>query len=129
MRAGVGAGSIVILVATLVAGIGSAFAASSTNARQAVVKPVNVNVSAGEFFFTLSKKSIPKPGTVTFTVTNKGTIAHNFEIQSLHLKTKMLQPHQKQVLTVKFKKKGSYYYLCTVPRHASEGMAGSFIVK
>jgi uncharacterized cupredoxin-like copper-binding protein len=30
---------------------------------------------------------------------------------------------------VRFAKAGSFYYLCTVPRHAQEGMAGSFIVK
>jgi uncharacterized cupredoxin-like copper-binding protein len=114
-------------IATLAIGPGSVSAAGA--APRAVVKPVTVNVSAGEYYFTLSKKSIPKPGVVMFVVTNKGQIAHDFEIQALHVKTKLLQPKQKQTIKVTFKKKGSFYFLCTVPRHASEGMAGSFIVK
>ena len=44
-------------------------------------------------------------------------------------RSKLLNPHQKQVITIKFAKAGSYYFLCTVPRHAEQGMAGSFVVK
>ncbi len=31
--------------------------------------------------------------------------------------------------TLTLAKKGRYFYLCTVGRHAAEGMAGSFVVK
>ena len=119
------AGGVALVAAVLL----GALSANAFPAVKATVPTYNVAVSAGEFYFTLSKKSIPKPGKVIFTVTNKGAIAHDFEIQALHKKTKLLQPHQKQVLTVTFAKKGSFYYLCTVPRHAQQGMAGSFIVK
>jgi uncharacterized cupredoxin-like copper-binding protein len=118
------AGLVLVLTAVFAVWAGPASASSSATA-----KPVNINVSAGEFYFKLSKLSIPKPGTVKFTVTNKGQIAHDFVFQSLNKGTKLLQPHQKVVLTVTFKKAGSYYYLCTVPRHAQEGMAGTFTVK
>jgi nitrite reductase (NO-forming) len=103
--------------------------AISASTVKKVTAPTKITVSAGEFYFTLSKKSIPKPGTVVFTVINKGQIAHDFSVQALHKTTKLLQPGQKVTLTVTFKKKGSFYYLCTVPRHAQQGMAGSFIVK
>lgn len=122
MRVVIAAAVASALVATLLVGVGAASAASTP-------APVKVTVQAGEFYFKLSKTSIPKPGTVEFTVINKGTIAHDFEIQALNKVTKLLQPKQKQVLTVKFTKPGSYYYLCTVPRHAQEGMAGTFLVK
>lgn len=124
MKVRLATGLMIVLTTALAVGIGSASATRSVTA-----KPTAITVSAGEFYFTLSKTSIPKPGTVTFTVINKGTITHDFSIPSLHKTTKMLAPHQKQVLTVTFKKKGSYYYECLVPRHAQEGMAGSFTVK
>ena len=124
MRVLLAVGLALGLTTALVVGTGSASATRSVTA-----KPVAITVSAYEFYFTLSKSSIPKTGTVAFTVINKGTIVHDFSIPSLHKTTKMLQPHQKQVLTVTFTKKGSFYYECLVPRHAQEGMAGSFTVK
>jgi uncharacterized cupredoxin-like copper-binding protein len=118
-------GVVLPCLAFLLVGLGAASAAPSA----APAAPVKITVLAGEFYFKLSKTSIPKPGTVQFTVINQGTIAHDFEIQALNKTTKLLQPKQKQVLTVTFTKAGSYYYLCTVPRHAQEGMAGNFTVK
>ncbi len=117
----------VALIAVLLGALSAT--ALAGHAKANTTAPTKISVSAGEFYFTLSKSSIAKPGTVIFTVTNKGKIAHDFEIQALHKSTKLLQPGQKQTLTVKFTKKGSFYYLCTVPRHAQEGMAGSFVVK
>lgn len=125
MRTRLAAG--VALIAVLLGALSAT--ALAGHARTNATAPTKITVSAGEFYFTLSKKSIPKPGTVIFTVINKGKIAHDFEIQALHKITKLLQPGQKQTLTVKFAKKGAFYYLCTVPRHAEQGMAGSFIVK
>jgi uncharacterized cupredoxin-like copper-binding protein len=119
--AGLLVGSVTLAV---MAGLGIATASAAT-----MPAPVKITVQAGEFYFKLSKTSIPKPGTVKFTVTNKGTIAHDFSIQALNKTTKLLQPKQSQVLTVTFKKPGNYYYLCLVPRHAQEGMAGDFTVK
>jgi uncharacterized cupredoxin-like copper-binding protein len=94
-----------------------------------VVAPTKITVSAYEFYFKFSKVSLLKPGTVVFTVINRGKIAHDFDFPTLKKTTRLLQPGQRQLLTVKFRKKGSFYYLCTVPRHAQEGMAGSFKVK
>jgi uncharacterized cupredoxin-like copper-binding protein len=126
LRVRLAAGLAVALTTTLVAGAGTGAAAPSK--KTVVPAPVKITVTATEFTFKFSKASIKKPGTVIFTVINKGTIAHNLQFKTLHKTTKMLQPNQKTVLTVKFTKKGSFYYLCTVPRHAEQGMAGSFKV-
>jgi plastocyanin len=107
---------------SIVVGTGTAFAS-----KVAKPAPVKITVTATEFDFKFSKASLKKPGKVIFTVINKGQIAHNIQFKTLHKTTKLLQPNQKTTLTVTFKK-GSYYYLCTVPRHAEEGMAGSFKV-
>ena len=61
---------------------------------------------------------------VTFKVTNKGALPHDFKING-H-KTKLLSPGQSQTLRITFKKKGSYPYLCTVTGHAAAGMKGIF---
>ena len=95
-------------------------------AHQSAARATTVTVTAGkpaEFRFTLSKKSAPL-GTVTFKVTNKAALPHDFKING-H-KTKLLVPGQSQTLKITFKKKGSYPYLCTVTGHAAAGMKGIF---
>ncbi len=82
-----------------------------------------VKVGAKEFKFTLSRKSAPH-GKVTFKVTNKGHIKHDFKIAGK--KTKMLSPGKSASLTVTLKKGKKYKYICTVPGHAAAGMKGTF---
>jgi uncharacterized cupredoxin-like copper-binding protein len=85
-------------------------------------------VAAGkpsEFRFTLSKKTV-RHGTVTFRVTNRGTLPHDFRIAGK--KTKLLSPGGSQTLVVTFTKAGSYPYLCTVTGHAAAGMKGTLKV-
>lgn len=74
-----------------------------------------------EFHFTLAKKTVPH-GTVTFTITNRGTLPHDFKIAGK--KTKLLDPGDTQKLRVTFSKAGSYAYLCTVTGHSAAGMKG-----
>jgi len=99
-------------------------AAAQTGKAQATA----VAVTAGkpsEFHFTLSKKSVPH-GTVTFTVTNKGALPHDFKIANK--KTKLITPGSSATLTVTFAKKGKYPYQCTVSGHAAAGMKGTLTV-
>jgi len=84
-------------------------------------------VTATEFKFALSKRSVPKGTTVIFKVTNKGKIEHDFKINGK--KTPLIQPGTTAKLVVSFKKKGKYPYLCTVPGHAAAGMKGTFTVR
>ena len=97
-------------------------------AHRTAARATTVAVTAGkpsEFHFTLSKKTAAH-GTVTFKVTNKGALPHDFKIAG-H-KTKLLSPGQSQSLKITFAKKGSYPYLCTVTGHAAAGMKGTFKV-
>jgi uncharacterized cupredoxin-like copper-binding protein len=87
----------------------------------------SVTVTAGkpsEFRFTLSSKSV-KAGKVTFKVTNKGKISHDFKIGGKT--TPLLKAGKSATLTVTLKK-GSAAYLCTVPGHAAAGMKGTLKV-
>jgi uncharacterized cupredoxin-like copper-binding protein len=84
-------------------------------------------VSAKEFSFKLSAKSTARPGTVTFNVRNAGSILHDFKINGK--KTSLIAPGKTEKLVVRFKKKGQYRYICTVPGHAALGMKGVFTVR
>lgn len=89
------------------------------------VRATTVTVTAGkpsEFHFTLSKKTFVH-GTVTFKVTNRGALPHDFKVNG-H-KTRLLSPGQSQNLRVTFTKKGAYPFLCTVTGHAAAGMKGN----
>ena len=88
-----------------------------------------VRVSPGapsEFAFTVMPKTVMH-GTVTFKVTNKGGLPHDFKIAGK--KTKLLSPGSTATLTVTFAKAGKYPYMCTVSGHAAAGMKGTLVVK
>ena len=88
-----------------------------------------VAVTAGkpsELRFTLSKRTVPK-GAVTFTVTNRGRLQHDFAISGK--KTRRLSAGKRATLSVTFRKAGRYPYVCTVPGHAAGGMKGTLVVK
>jgi uncharacterized cupredoxin-like copper-binding protein len=119
------------LLALAVAGICAGVFLPSSNASGVKTttrhaSTVKINVVANEWSFKLSKRSIPAVGTVAFKVTNKGKIGHDFKIAG-H-KTKLLAPGKSQTITVKFKKKGHYAYVCTVSGHSRLGMKGVFSV-
>jgi plastocyanin len=118
---------IVCAVAGLaVAGTAVAAASHHTAAKP---KPVTITVVAKEFSFTFSKPSVPAGTTVIFKVVNKGALAHNLVFTSAGRATPLLSPGATKLLTVVFKKAGLYPYICSVDRHAEQGMAGSFLVK
>jgi len=111
-------------VASSLALVPLAAAAPATHSRASAA---TIRVQAGEFFFRLSAKSVPRPGRVTFVVTNVGHVAHDFRIDGRQ--TAMLQPGKSARLTVTFRKKARFSYLCTVPGHAAGGMKGVFVVR
>jgi uncharacterized cupredoxin-like copper-binding protein len=112
-------------VASAIALVPLAAAAPARPGRTAAT--TTIHVRAGDFFFRLSAKSVPRPGRVTFVVTNGGRVAHDFRIAGKT--TAMLDPGKSARLTVTFRKKSRYPYLCTVPGHAAAGMKGVFIVR
>src|SRR3954452_5357525 len=99
---------------------------SSAKTTTAHASKVTINVTANEWSFKLSKRSVPVGSTVVFKVTNKGKIGHDFKIAGK--KTKLLAPGKSQLLTVKFGKKGTFTYICSVTGHARLGMQGKFAV-
>jgi plastocyanin len=115
----IGAGIAVVFAAFAVAGPVLAAPSHARHAQGAAVK-----VTATEFKFALSPTSA-KAGSVTFTLVNKGHIAHDFSIAGK--KTPVIGPGKTAKLTVTLKA-GKYPYKCTVPGHAAAGMKGTFTV-
>jgi uncharacterized cupredoxin-like copper-binding protein len=120
-------GITALAAAALVAGVaaGTGHAVPAKPAAAAATVPT-VTVTMTDFKFKLSKLSVPAIGKVKFKVVNKGKIGHDFKVNGV--KTKLLGPGKTQTITVNFKKKGRFAYICTVKGHATLGMKGTFAV-
>jgi uncharacterized cupredoxin-like copper-binding protein len=113
---------ILSLAAVLAVAATTAFAVTAY-AGSSSATGTSVKVTAKDNFrFTLSRTSAPH-GKVSFVVTNKGRLKHDFAI--VGKKTKMLGHNQSATLTVTLTK-GKHQYKCTVPGHAAAGMKGTF---
>ena len=111
--------------------------ANTSTAHATPSSTTKISVTAGkptEFAFKLSKLEAPV-GTVVFSIRNSGAVPHTFKVCSkpstsssanacVGKVTKTLKPNQSAVLTVVFKSKGAFEYLCTIPGHAAAGMKG-----
>jgi uncharacterized cupredoxin-like copper-binding protein len=118
--------SVAGLAALSIAALAVVPLAGARTDRQAAPAATTIQVKGGEFFFRLSKKTIAKPGKVTFVFKNIGHVTHDFSI--LGKKSPLIQPGRTTRVVVTFKKKGKYTYKCTVPGHAAAGMKGVFTV-
>jgi plastocyanin len=114
--------------AVAVTALAAALPAASAPAGPA--KVVRVTVAMREFSFTLSKRSVPRGTTVVFTVINRGQVAHDFDfVTGIKKGMPVIGPGKRFTYRLTFKRKGRYGYICTVPRHAQDGMAGQFVVR
>jgi len=111
LKLGLALAGVIALLAVVPVALAHSHAAAATT----------VTVKASEFMFVLSKKTA-KHGVITFKVTNKGHITHDFKIAGK--KTPMLQPGKSATLKVTLKK-GSFKYICTVPGQSGSGMKGT----
>jgi uncharacterized cupredoxin-like copper-binding protein len=86
-------------------------------------------VTATDFKFKLLPLQL-KAGTQTLTVINRGQATHDFKIGTKvkSWKTRILNPGQRQTITVTLKKGVRYTYLCTVPGHALLGMKKTVLI-
>jgi len=117
---------VIALVAAL-----PALAGSST--KKATIVKVSVTKTT-EFHFVVVPKTV-KHGLITFTITNNGTLPHDFELCTSNKGgtadkcvgkkvPALISPGQTCKLTVNLTKAGTYEYLCTVPGHSAAGMKG-----
>ena len=89
--------------------------------------PQRVAVGMTEFKFTVVPKTVRKNAVITFALTNRGGIGHDFKVGGK--KSAVLGAGTRGTLRVTFKRPGRYPYLCTLPSHAAAGMKGVLVVK
>jgi len=89
-------------------------------------------IAIGETEYKLDPSSVQvgQAGTVTFRVTNNGTIDHALEVegQGAEEKTATIKPGESAELTVDLSKDGSYEIYCPVDGHRDSGMEGTLTV-
>jgi uncharacterized cupredoxin-like copper-binding protein len=112
-----------LAAAALTAAVAAAApAAIAGDPPRAGASATTINVTAGEFYFRLSSQSAPA-GRVTFRLSNKGRLKHDFKIDG---KTSKLIGRGKSTSISVRLSKGRYRYICTVKGHAAAGMKGTF---
>jgi uncharacterized cupredoxin-like copper-binding protein len=115
------------LASVALAVLALALLAAAHTVAQASAASTTIHVSEKEFSIKLAKGSLARPGTVTFDVKNAGQMEHNFRINGKQ--TRLIKPGKTATLSVTFKKKARYHYICAVPGHAALGMKGVFTVR
>jgi plastocyanin len=114
----------ILATGVVLASLYAAVASAQTHSSKAIV----VTVTMTNYHFKFSKTTGFKHGVAyTFKEVNKGTAVHNLDFQGVKA-GKIIARGKTASFTITFKKKGSYQYLCDVPRHAELGMAGTLKV-
>jgi uncharacterized cupredoxin-like copper-binding protein len=89
-------------------------------------------IAIGETEYKLDPSSvtIDAAGTVTFRVTNNGSIDHALEVdgQGVEEETETIEPGETAELTVDLSKEGSYEIYCPINGHRDMGMEGTLTV-
>jgi uncharacterized cupredoxin-like copper-binding protein len=121
--------SLLALFAVLVLGAcGSSSSESGTTGQAAAGQAISI--SEAEFKLDPSSVQVDQAGTVTFRVTNNGTIDHALEVdgQGVEEETETIKPGQSAELTVDLSKDGSYEIYCPIDGHRDSGMEGDVTV-
>ena len=89
-----------------------------------------VSIAETEFKLDPSSPQLDQAGTVTFRVTNDGTIGHALEIEGngVEDKSATIKPGESAELTVDLSKDGSYEIYCPIDGHRDSGMEGTLTV-
>lgn len=91
----------------------------------------DVRVGLQEFRLQLSAGAV-RPGTVTVTVTNAGSVTHDLRVRAgdrLLGQTELLQPGGRAVLTLQVPAGVTLELDCTVAGHATQGMRAQLGVR
>jgi uncharacterized cupredoxin-like copper-binding protein len=110
------------------AACGSSSSESGTTGQAAAGQAIAI--SETEFKLGPSSVQVDQAGTVTFRVTNDGSVDHALEVdgQGVEEETETIKPGQTAELTVALSKEGSYEIYCPIDGHRDSGMEGTLTV-
>ncbi len=110
------------------AACGSSSSESGTTGQAAAGQAISI--SETEFKLDPSSVQVDQAGTVTFRLTNDGTIDHALEVegQGVEEETETIKPGESAELTADLSKDGSYEIYCPIDGHRDSGMEGDVTV-
>jgi uncharacterized cupredoxin-like copper-binding protein len=119
---------LALFAALALAACGSTSSESGTTGQAAAGQAISIGEA--EFKLDPSSVQVDQAGTVTFRVTNNGTIDHALEVdgQGVEEETETIKPGQSAELTVDLSKDGSYEIYCPIDGHRDSGMEGDVTV-
>ncbi len=82
-------------------------------------------VEGSEFSFSPASISVSASEEISVTFKNVGKTRHDFTIEELGVKTKLLSPGESETVTFTAKKSGTYTFFCSVAGHRQSGMEGT----
>ncbi len=91
-----------------------------------IVNPILV--LGAEFEFQPSTISVKKGQLVKITFVNVGQAEHDFVINELNIKTKLLKPQESETIEFIADKTGEFSFYCSVEGHKEQGMKGTIII-
>jgi plastocyanin len=119
--------SVLVFVALLAAALG--LAACGSSSEEGASGGQMISIGETEFALDPSSVQVDEAGTVTFNVTNNGSIDHALEVegQGVEEETETIAPGDTAELTVDLTD-GSYELYCPVDDHRDKGMQGTVTV-
>ena len=119
---------VALLLSLALTGCGSDSEEAATTGRAAAGQTIEIGET--EFALDPANVQVEETGTVTFRVTNNGSIAHALEVdgQGIEEESETIEPGASAELTVALSKEGSYELYCPIGDHRDQGMEGELIV-
>ena len=125
-REAVSSAGLALALAALLFGFLALAVAAHADNRKIGAPAGAVQVTLAEYAITPAAISAPLNGKLT--VTNAGTMVHNFTVQGTDVHTKDLQPGQTVTLDLKGVKAGSYTAICAISGHQQLGMQAALVI-
>ncbi len=91
---------------------------------------VDISVEADEFSFSPAEITVNEGETVRITLTNVGTMSHDFVIDEFAgARTRELEPGESETVVFTPDGVGEYNFYCSIVDHRAMGMEGTLIVE
>ena len=103
--------------------------ASPPDAADAKKAAMEITVEGSEFKFSPTTLTMKKGDSVTLTLKNVGKMPHDFVVDELGVRTKVIQGGESDTVTFTPDKSGTFEFYCSVGKHREMGMKGSLIVE
>lgn len=104
----------------------------NNNAGKTENKIVKITVRGDEFNFLPSSFKVARGSKVELTFENTGTVPHNYVVDKLKLKTKIIDGGKTDVVTFTAPSTAgtvTYVSYCSVPGHREAGMEGTIVIE